>query len=192
MGHCDKLHSSKQTELIRAHSENVSQSFAQLLISTVTVNEKKKRHILNAMPSDKSESYWADLVSALVYWLVVVMWHTHGHGPESQVWILIGSRLITVNHVLLCPGCRQDNQPWSQSDHQWAPLASGGEASGQGGGGGAGQPRPGRGGPARRLPQGCQAPGEWTWTLGPPRFVCAKFIIIIWKFYPMVFPLCWS
>ena len=63
MGHCDKLHSSKQTELIRAHSENVSQSFAQLLISTITVN-KKKRHIRNVMPSDKSESYWADLVSA--------------------------------------------------------------------------------------------------------------------------------
>ena len=33
-GPLDKLCSSKQTELIRAHSENVSQSFAQLLIST--------------------------------------------------------------------------------------------------------------------------------------------------------------
>ena len=35
MDHCDKFYSSKQTELIRrAHSQNASHSFAQLLIGT--------------------------------------------------------------------------------------------------------------------------------------------------------------
>lgn len=49
MDQCVKFYSSKQTELIRrAHSENASQSFAQLLIRNVS-----KYLILNAMPSDK-------------------------------------------------------------------------------------------------------------------------------------------
>ena len=47
MDHCDKFYSSKQTELIRrAHSQNASHSFAQLLIRTKNF-KVIKGHILN-------------------------------------------------------------------------------------------------------------------------------------------------
>ena len=46
MDHCDKFYSSKQTELIRrAHSQNASHSFAQLLIRTRKNCKVIKGHI---------------------------------------------------------------------------------------------------------------------------------------------------